>query len=91
MSIFRTEPIDGIHYVFHACMSGVQLVIFRPGVQLVVFVYLFSIVTSIVVWWRWRVCCVAQSAQEACQDISRLCKLYDKPEEISLPFGNGFA
>ena len=36
VSVFRTAPIDGIHHVFHACMPCVQLVVFRPGVQLVV-------------------------------------------------------
>ena len=45
-SVFSTEPIDGIYYVFHAYM---------PGVQLAVFGYRLSIVASIVVLWRRRV------------------------------------
>ena len=66
VSVFRTEHIDGIHSVFHA---------YIPGVQLVVFGCLLSMVASIVVLWRRPVGGVAPSIPEACQDIQRLCSL----------------
>ena len=65
----RTFDGPGIHYVFHACMPDVQLAVFRPGVQLVVFGYLLSII--VVLWRRW-VGGVAPSVLETCQDIYRL-------------------
>ena len=75
MSVFRTELIDGIHYVFHVCIPGVQPVVFRLGVQLVVLGYLLSMVSSIVVLWRRqaRVYSVTPGILEACQDIHKLC------------------
>ena len=64
VSVFRTEPIDGIHCVFHACM---------PGVQLVILGYRLSMVASIVVLWRRLVSGVAPCVPEVCQNIHMLC------------------
>ena len=69
VGVFRTEPIDGIHYVLHACMPGVQRVIFRPSVQLVIFWYLLSMVASIIVLWG------GQSAMSS--------QVFQKPAKIS--------
>ena len=36
VSVSRTEPIDGIHYVFHSCMMHWQpeMVLGAPGIRL---------------------------------------------------------
>ena len=67
VSVLRTEPIDKIHYAFHASLRTLH------GVQLVVFEYLVSVDASIVVLWRRRVSGVAPGVPEACQDIHMSC------------------